>query len=233
MIIHAMTQKIIAMVRRQGERKSFIPLVGLAALLATLSMSVPVEWLVIVASLTRRNRWVATASIAALGSAIASLGLYLAFHHFGWNILAARYPELAGSQAWLQATRWLSQYGLFAIFGLMALPLPVPKLPMLAVAGIYRLPIPEVFTAIAAGKIIKYLAYAYIAVRFPDTVRSFADHTASWRGFVLPFTLIGGMAPSQKTGMWLSSMAKQAPHCLDKVSQGLRRVASANVVALI
>lgn len=177
MILHATTQKIIGMALRQGERRSFVPLVGLAAFLSTLTMSVPVEWLVIVASLARRSRWGVTALTAALGSAIASLGLYLAFHHFGWSILAARYPELAGSRAWLEATDWLSRYGLLAIFGLMALPLPVPKLPMLAVSGIYRLPIPEVLVAIVAGKIIKYLGYAYIAVRFPDVVRSFTDHT--------------------------------------------------------
>jgi uncharacterized membrane protein YdjX (TVP38/TMEM64 family) len=68
---------------------------------------------------------------------------------------------LAGSRAWLQATDWLSTYGLLTIFGLMALPLPFPKLPMLAVAGIYRLPIADVFIAILVGKIIKYLAFAY------------------------------------------------------------------------
>ncbi len=112
-----------------------------------------------------------TALMAAVGSATASLGLYLTFHHFGWSILLARYPELADSQAWSQATDWLSKYGLLAIFALMALPLPVLKVPMLAVAGIYRLPITDVFVAILAGKIIKYLAYAYLAVRFPEALR--------------------------------------------------------------
>ena len=124
MIIHAMTHRIIGMILKQAERRSFVPLVGLAAFLSTLSMSVPVEWLVVVATLASRSRWVTTASIAAFGSAIASLGLYLAFHHFGWNILLERYPELAGARAWLQATDWLSRYGPLALFGLMAVPLP-------------------------------------------------------------------------------------------------------------
>jgi uncharacterized membrane protein YdjX (TVP38/TMEM64 family) len=116
------------------------------------------------------------ASIAAMGGAIASLGLYLAFHRFGWNLLLALYPDLAGSQAWLQATDWLSKYGLLAIFGLMALPLPFPKLPMLAVAGIDRLPIADVFLAILFGKIIKYLTFAYLATRFPLALRFFTEH---------------------------------------------------------
>lgn len=179
MIIHTATHRIIAIVLEGADRRSFVPLVGLAAFFSTLSMSVPVEWLVVVAALASPRRWGATASIAALGSAAASLGLYLAFHHFGWNILAERYPELAGSRAWLQATDWLSRYGLLALFGLMAVPLPIPKLPMLAVAGIYRLPILDVFIAILAGKLIKYLAYAYIAVRFPKALRSLNEHVPS------------------------------------------------------
>ena len=52
---------------------------------------------------------------------------------------------------WADATRWLSQYGSIALFVLMALPLPVPKVPSLAFAGIYRLPIYEVLLAIGAG----------------------------------------------------------------------------------
>lgn len=131
---------------------------------------------------------------------IASLGFYLAFHHFGWNILIKRYPELAGSRAWLQATDWLSQYGLLAIFGLMAVPLPIPKLPMLAVAGIYRLPILDVFVAIIVGKVIKYLAYAYITVRFPEA-HFLTDHTVPLNRLRSPRLhtwIVAGMAMSRK-----------------------------------
>lgn len=179
MIIHATTHKVVAMVLARAEHGSFVPLVGLVAFISALSMSVPVEWLVVAASLACRSRWILIASIAAMGSAIASLGLYLAFHHFGWTLLLARYPELAGSQAWVQATEWLSKYGLLAIFGLMALPLPVPKLPMLAVAGIYRLPVAEVFLVILVGKGIKYSAYAYLATRFPFALRFLTEHGAT------------------------------------------------------
>jgi uncharacterized membrane protein YdjX (TVP38/TMEM64 family) len=145
------------------------------------------------------------AAIAVMGSAIASLGLYLAFHHFGWNLLLARYPDLAGSQAWSQATNWLSKYGLLAIFGLMALPLPFPTLPMLAVAGIYRLPIADVFLAILVGKIIKYLAYAYLATRFPLALRFFTEHggfaaglTASGERRTLVVSSVGAETASEK-----------------------------------
>ena len=212
MIVHARTHRIIAAIIKRAERGSFIPLVGVTAFLSTLSMSIPVEWLVIAATLACRRRWAATASVAALGSAVASLGLYLGFHHFGWNILAERYPELAGSRAWLQATDWLARYGLLALFGLMAVPLPIPKLPMLAVAGIYRLPVPDVFAAIVAGKIIKYLAYAYIAVRFPNAIRSLADHTVPWSRFStarLQTWFVAGMATGRRIRVWTTTTTQK------------------------
>ncbi|MDU6729435.1 MAG: hypothetical protein E6471_22450, partial [Bradyrhizobium sp.] len=53
------------------------------------------------------------------------------------------------------------------IFAVMVLPLPVPKLALLAVAGIYRLPVLHVTLAIFSGKLIKYTLYAYLALRFP------------------------------------------------------------------
>lgn len=213
MIVHATTHRLIGIILKRAERGSFVPLVGLTAFLSTLSMSVPVEWLVVAAALASRRLWAATASVAALGSAVASLGLYLAFHHFGWNILAERYPELAGSRAWLQATDWLARYGLVALFGLMAVPLPIPKLPMLAVAGIYRLPVTDVFTAIVAGKIIKYLAYAYIAVHFRKAARSLADHAVPWSGFStarLQTWFVAGIATGRRIRVWIT-MTTQKP----------------------
>ena len=92
-------------------------------------------------------------------------------------MLAERYPELAGTRAWLQASDWISRYGPLALFGLMALPLPIPKLPMLAVAGLHRLPIQEVVIAIWSGKIIKYTLYAYVVTRFPRTIHRIVHAT--------------------------------------------------------
>ena len=177
MIMHAMARRALASVVRQGERPEFAPLLGALSFLATISLALPVEWLVVVGTLTNKRRWLSVAACAATGSSLAAIGLYFAFHHLGWNLLAARYPELAGTRALAQASDWISRYGPLALFGLMALPLPIPKLPMLAVAGLYRLPIQEVVIAIWSGKIIKYTLYAYVVNRFPRTIRRMVHAT--------------------------------------------------------
>lgn len=171
MIVHAMARRALASVVKQGERPEFAPLLGALWFLATISLALPVEWLVVVGTLTNKRRWLSVAACAATGSSLAAIGLYFAFHHLGWNLLAERYPELANTRAWSQASDWISRCGALALFGLMALPLPIPKLPMLALAGLYRLPIQEVVVAIWSGKLIKYTLYAYVVTRFPKTIR--------------------------------------------------------------
>lgn len=168
MIRHAVTHRALAALRHRTEGSGFPPLVGSCAFLATATLTLPVEGLVAVSVLMSPYRWIAIGIFAALGSTLASLALYLAFHHLGWNLLLAWYPDIAKSTAWVDATRWLSQYGSIALFVLMAFPLPVPKIPALAFAGIYRLPILEVLLAIGFGKALKYSAYAFLVSRFPD-----------------------------------------------------------------
>lgn len=168
MIWHAITHSALKSLRRRTQEPSFPPLVGSCAFLATITFALPVELLVAITVLMSPYRWIAIGIFAALGSTLASVALYLAFHHLGWNLLIEWYPDIAKSKAWADATRWLSQYGSSALFVLMAFPLPVPKVPALAFAGIYRMPIYEVLLAIGLGKLLKYNVYALIVSRFPE-----------------------------------------------------------------
>jgi membrane protein YqaA with SNARE-associated domain len=170
-ILHALARRATASLFRRASGRGFPPLVGAAAFGATLTQTVPSEWIVVASVVTRGRDWLALGMWAALGAGTAAVFLYLGFHHLGWNLLAARYPELAASRAWSEAAGWLDRYGVAVLFAVMALPLPMPKLPVLAAAGLQRLPIAEVAVTILAGKAIKYGAYGYLAARFPGFAR--------------------------------------------------------------
>jgi len=165
-------QRVDSFLQRCSKQKLFPPIVGGVAWLSTQTLTMPVEILVVVATLLSRPRWLSIAFFAATGSAVASVVFYLAFHHLGWALLIERYPEISNTRAWLEITKWLSDYGVLALFAFMAFPAPVPKTAVLAFAGIYRLPIAEVIAAIWIGKLIKYGAYAFIAARFPHRFRA-------------------------------------------------------------
>lgn len=167
MILHAVAHKAVAYLDRRAHVPWFPFLVGLCAFLVTITLTLPVELLVVISVLVSPARWIAIGLFAAVGSSLGSLGLYLAFHHLGWNLLIEWYPDIARSKLWAGSIRWLSEYGVVALFALMAVPLPIPKTPALAFVAIYRMPIYEVILAIGLGKILKYTLYAYVVSRFP------------------------------------------------------------------
>lgn len=148
MIGQAVAHRALASLHRRGENRSFPGLVAVLSFTTKITQSVPFEWVVVTGALLNRRRWLALALSAATASSAAALGLYFAVHHFGWGLLAERYPDLPASQAWVQVNAWMSRYGMLALFALMALPLPAPKLPAFAFPGIYRLPIAEIGLAI-------------------------------------------------------------------------------------
>lgn len=167
MLAHTIVGHLHDRLRRPCGHRWFSPIVGSCAFVATATTLVPVEVLIVTTVLMNPRRWLALGVFAAIGSTLAASALYYAFHHFGWGLLLSAYPDLAKSKAWIDATAWLSKYGAVALFALMAFPLPIPKLPVLAFAGIYRLSVPEVIIAIGLGKLLKYSIYAHTVSRFP------------------------------------------------------------------
>ena len=79
MIMHAMTRRALAYIVWQGERPEFAPLLGALSFLATITLAVPVEWLVVVGTLTNRRRWLSVAACAATGSSLAAIGCLAIF----------------------------------------------------------------------------------------------------------------------------------------------------------
>jgi membrane protein YqaA with SNARE-associated domain len=154
--------------------------VGGVALLLTLSMSLPFASILVVAVLLRRDRWKEITVFASAGSASGGLLLYTVFHHLGWNYLIEAYPDLVQSKAWIDATRWLSAYGTWALLAVAASPLP--QTPALIFTAVSRLPPFEVFLALFVGKLVKYGVYAWIAATFPSRFHHLVNQEVARQG---------------------------------------------------
>jgi membrane protein YqaA with SNARE-associated domain len=166
MLRGALESGLMRTLLRRADSRGFPAVVGTVALAATLSMSVPFATLLVAAVLMAPRRWRGIALWASLGAALGAALLYLVFHHLGWAQLFAAYPDVVRSTAWGDATRWLSAYGVMALFVIAATPLPLT--PALMFAAISRLPVAEVVLALWIGKLAKYLLYAWLAARFPE-----------------------------------------------------------------
>lgn len=146
--------------------------IGFIALILTVSMTIPFASILIGAVLLRRDRWKEIVVFSSLGSATGGVILYLSFHYLGWIQIAAAYPDLTQSKAWSDATRWVAAYGIWALLGIAATPLP--QTPALIFTAMSRLPISEVFLALFLGKLLKYGVYAWLAAEFPSWFQRFA-----------------------------------------------------------
>ena len=158
--------------RRAIPARAYPLMVGVIALVLTISMTIPFASILIVAVLLRRDRWKEIVLVSSLGSATGGLILYLTFHYLGWSQIAAYYPDLPQSKAWADATRWVSAYGTWALLGFAAAPLP--QTPALIFTSVSRLPVSEVFLALFLGKLLKYGVYGWLAAEFPSWFQRFA-----------------------------------------------------------
>jgi len=150
---------------RAVPERAYLLMTGIAALLITVSMTIPFASILVGAVLLRRDRWKEIVVIASVGSATGGLILYWAFYYLGWSQIVIAYPDLIQSKAWSDVTQWVSSYGTWALLGIAASPLP--QTPALIFTAVLPLPASQVFIALLIGKLIKYGVYGWLAVNFP------------------------------------------------------------------
>jgi len=149
-------------------------LLGLSAAISfggTISAAYPVTAVIVTAVLMAPHRWLALSAACSLGSALAGSIIVGVSHILGYNEINHLFPHLISPQTWAEASRWIDDYGIWAIFGIGASPLP--QMPLLVFFGIVDDRIFEAFMALFAGKLIKYTVVAWVAQHFPEKLSFF------------------------------------------------------------
>jgi membrane protein YqaA with SNARE-associated domain len=164
-IVLAIAGKLGKLVNSRAGGPPYVAFVALVAFLFTVTLSVPFGSVLAVAVLLAPRRWRSLTVCSSVGSSLGAVVVYLAVHHLGWQQFLIAYPDIAASKGWQAATRWVSQYGAYALFVFAAL--PIPQSPALIFASMVRLPVLEIWLAILAGKLLKYGIYAALVARYP------------------------------------------------------------------
>ncbi len=156
---------LLRILRLAAVKRLFLSACAALAFAGTVTVTYPVTAVILPAALVNPRQWRPIALASALGSALGATALVLAFHHWGWAWVYARFPEFASHDSWLKMLDWVSTYGLAALFAIALSPLP--QTPALVFFGIVR---PEpfgTFVAIMGAKLIKYGVFAWFVSRFP------------------------------------------------------------------
>ena len=149
-------------------------LFAVAALLSfggTITAGYPVTAVIVTAVLMAPKRWLPLSLACATGSALAGAIVVGVSHLLGYNQIHEWFPNMISDQTWNEAAQWIGDYGVWAIFGVGASPLP--QMPLLIFFGIVDDRILEAFLALLGGKVLKYGAVAWVTQHFPEKLAFF------------------------------------------------------------
>jgi membrane protein YqaA with SNARE-associated domain len=127
----------------------------------------------LVLSARQEQLWFYYAVMATAGSLVGGFVTYRLARHGGKAALERRFSRRKVDKVCKIFERW--GFGAIAIPAL--LPPPVPMVPFLFVAGAMQYPLRKFLTALAIGRITRYLILAYVAARYGRQIITFiAEH---------------------------------------------------------
>jgi len=115
------------------------------------------------------RNWIRIALAITLGSWIGAMGFEIVVAHQGIPLLQWLAPRMLHSHAWELMQVWIGRYGFWALF-VVALS-PTVDHPIVALAGLSKLPVVEVALVLLAGKAIKYFFFAWCGANAPGLLR--------------------------------------------------------------
>lgn len=149
-------------------------LIGITALLSfcgTLTATYPVTAVIVTAVMLSPRRWLPLSLSSATGSALAGATVVGIAHWLGYKEIHTLFPHMISEQTWNEASQWIGDYGVWAIFGVGASPLP--QMPLLIFFGVVDDRILEAFLALLGGKTLKYGLVAWVTQHFPEKLKFF------------------------------------------------------------
>lgn len=164
--LQALEQKLQGWMERANRGHHLLGLASLLSFGGTLTAAYPVTAVIVTAVMLSPQRWLRLSLGSATGSALAGAVIVGLSHWLGYNEIHTLFPHLISEQTWNQASHWIGDYGIWAIFGVGASPLP--QMPLLIFFGIVDDRIVEAFLALLGGKILKYTLVAWVTQHFPE-----------------------------------------------------------------
>lgn len=151
--------------QKYADRWWYAPVIGLLAAADLFLVVVPTDGLLISAVMLSPRRWIYTAFMVSLGSALGCLLLAYLLQQHGMPLLQHIVPGIEHHSAWTWTNNLMNQWGSWAIF-LIALS-PLMQHPAIALAALAGMPVTKIFALAFGGRILKYLLLAYLATHAP------------------------------------------------------------------
>ena len=160
----------LRLLRKYANRPWFLPILCLAAAVDLFIVVIPIEPMVIMATVMRPRNWLRTGFAVATASGIGAIALTLTARVYGEPFVDwVAGAEFLHSTRWIQAQNWVASYGFWAVL-ITALG-PLPQQLVVLIAGLAGMPIPSIFLGVWLGRLPKYTLAAYLASRGERWIR--------------------------------------------------------------
>lgn len=163
--LHAKISVYVKWLEQFADRPWYPLLLSVLAALDSMIVVIPNDGILVASSMLQPRRWAVFASFVSLGSTIGALILAAIVQHQGLPWILEMYPWLETTEAWTWSVKFFDQYGLYLVFAVSAL--PISQQPVIILAGIANTPFFMLGSVLLVGRIIKFLAMAFIASHSP------------------------------------------------------------------
>jgi len=155
----------ITVLQKYADRWWYAPAIGLLAAADLFLIVVPTDGLLVSAVMLSPRRWIYTAFVVTLGSALGCILLAHLIQVHGMPLLLSISPGIEQNPAWTWTNQLMDSWGTWAVF-LIALS-PLMQHPAVALAALAGMPLMKLFLMVFAGRVTKYLILAYLATHAP------------------------------------------------------------------
>ncbi|MBX3020086.1 MAG: hypothetical protein KF799_00290 [Bdellovibrionales bacterium] len=162
---HEKIRASVLWLQRFVNRIWYAPLIGVLAALDNLVLVIPTDGILISSTMLTTRRWILLGLSVAIGSTIGGLILVALVKMHGLPLVLQFYPGLDETGPWLVTQQFFDSYGLLVVFAVMAS--PIVQQPALILASLSNAPMGQLALVIVAGRMLKFMAYAYLASHAP------------------------------------------------------------------
>jgi membrane protein YqaA with SNARE-associated domain len=152
-----------------ADRWWYAPLIGFVVAIDYYLFVIPNDALVLAAAAFDPKKWLSIGLCAGFGSSLGALSVAYLLDRYGIGLLLSHFPDLPHTHVWIFSVHFIDQYGSLAIW-LIALG-PFLQHPMIALAVADHMPLSKLLLFIVAGRVPKYIFYAYAAGRMPKLLQ--------------------------------------------------------------
>lgn len=132
---------------------------------------VPTDIFVVSAVMATPKRWIFISLLTALASALGAIGAAGFCTYLGEPALVKYLPGVVGSPGWIWTDAYMTKYGLWALIGFSAGPLPLQ--PAVLIAGLMKKSLFLIFMGVLVGRTIKYPIECWVAAQCPEYLEKF------------------------------------------------------------